>query len=307
LLLGLLRLRGASEQSASLADQFLGQLSGLGDGASVRLQRWQVLLAAGRYVELRGEVDALSGVAGMERERERVELLVGRSWLDEFDETAGRPRVGIELMMKWVPEVPLAAEVAEQLQRLRQAAVKPAVRTVAIDRLCRVVLSGGEWGEQAERELTELRAAGLSAEYLLGRVGDLAAAVGRYEQAVPWQRQALAAATERTYLRLNNLAICLLRAEGVGAAEECQSLIEEALGLSENHPQLLATRGEILLRRGQHVRARGDLEASLAAGSGSAEVWGLLAECCELSGDELMAERARAEQSRLEQLAAELN
>jgi predicted Zn-dependent protease len=103
------------------------------------------------------------------------------------------------------------------------------------------------------------------------------------------------------------VAICLLRAEGVGAAEECQSLIEEALGLSENHPQLLATRGEILLRRGQHVRARGDLEASLAAGSGSAEVWGLLAECCELSGDELMAERARAEQSRLEQLAAELN
>ena len=305
LLLGLLRLRGASEQSASLADQFLGQLSGLGDDASVRLQRWQVLLAAGRYVELRGEVDALWGVAGMERER--VELLVGRSWLDEFDELAGRPRVGIELMMKWVPEVPRADEVAEQLQRLRQAAAKPAVRTVAIDRLCRVVLSGGEWGEQAERELTELRAAGLSAEYLLGRVGDLAAAVGRYEQAVPWQRQALAAATERTYLRLNNLAICLLRAEGVGAAEECQSLIEEALGLSENHPQLLATRGEILLRRGQHVRARGDLEASLAAGSGSAEVWGLLAECCELSGDELMAERARAEQSRLEQLAAELN
>jgi len=305
LLLGLVRLRGASEQAGLLTEHFLERLSGAADDAVVPLLRWRVLLAAGRYAELRTEVAGLPGAEG--RDRAGVDLLLGRSWLDEFDEIAGRPRTGIEQLMRWVPAEPMADEAAEQLQRLREAAAVPAVRTLAIDRLCRVVLSGGAWGELAERELTVLRAAGLSAEYLLGRVGDLAAAMGRYEQAVPWQRQALAAAAQRSYLRLNNLAICLLRAEGVRAADECQQLVEEALRLRENHPQLLATRGEILLRRGEHVRARGDLEASLAVAPGSGEVWELLAECCALGGDEVAAMRARAERARLEGLAAEPN
>jgi len=148
-----------------------------------------------------------------------------------------------------------------QLQLLRQGLAIADVRTRVIDRLCRMVLAGGVTGEQAERELTGLRAAGISAEYLLGRVGDVAAAVGRYEQAVPWQRQALAAASRRGFLRLNNLAICLLRAEGAKAADECQQLVEEALQLSENHPQLLATRGEILLRP---LRERRRIEAEAA-------------------------------------------
>jgi len=305
LLVSLLAQRGAVEGADELTNRMLEQLQTVPASQSQQLLRLELLLAAGRYAELRAEAERLRGADGVSESA--AEAILGMSFLNEYDERAGRPRRGVERMMRWLPQEPSAAEGMAQLQLLRQGLAIADVRTRVIDRLCRMVLAGGVTGEQAERELTGLRAAGISAEYLLGRVGDVAAAVGRYEQAVPWQRQALAAASRRGFLRLNNLAICLLRAEGAKAADECQQLVEEALQLSENHPQLLATRGEILLRRGQYVRARDDFEASLAVAPGSAEVWGLLAESCRLAGDLVSAERALRERRRIEAEAADVD
>lgn len=96
---------------------------------------------------------------------------------------------------------------------------------------------------------------------------------------------------ERGYGLLNNLAFCLIRSSGVEAAEEAFTLVQEGLQQAPDHPALLATRGEILLRQGLVVRARADLERALDLNPGGVDVQTLLREIYEREGDQQGLER----------------
>ena len=123
------------------------------------------------------------------------------------------------------------------------------------------------------------------------KMAGTAAGVGRYSEAVRWYRRALQFSGVRSYGLLNNLAFCLIRSTGVGAAEEALALVQEGLQQAPDHSALLATRGEILLRQGLVVRARADLERALELNPGGVDVQTLLRELYEREGDRQGLER----------------
>ena len=97
----LLRQRGAVEGADELTNRMLEQLQSVPASQSQQLLRLELLLAAGRYVELRAEAERLRGADGVSESA--AEAILGMSFLNEYDERAGRPRRGVERMMRWLP------------------------------------------------------------------------------------------------------------------------------------------------------------------------------------------------------------
>jgi tetratricopeptide (TPR) repeat protein len=291
LLVQLLRVLGAEDEAGRVADQLLERLAVLPVTGVRNERRVEILLAAGRFAELRVVLQSLLGRSSPWNTAP-LQRLQGLAIVAEYDVLAGRPSADWRVLSRWLP--PLASgeeQVGLRLKLLEAALANTAVVAQAIDRLSREVLAGGGTRPGAERLLTQLQSTGRNVGVIWTKMAGTAAAVGRYSEAVQWYRKSLQLTSERGYGVLNNLAFCLIRSSGVAAAEEAFALVQEGLQQAPDHPALLATRGEILLRQGLVVRARADLERALELNPGGIVVQTLLRELYEREGDRQGLER----------------
>ncbi len=290
LLVQLLHVLGATQEAGRVADQFLEWLSALPRTSERSERRVEILLAAGRIAEVRQELQPLLGSGGLGGSA-ALRRLHGLALLAEYDVLAGRPAIDWRVLNEWLPKSGTDDEVRTRLKLLELALGNPAVSTLAIDRLSREALAGGASMSVAEGLLTEYQSRGRNVGMIWTKMAGTAAGVGRYSEAVRWYRRALQFSGVRSYGLLNNLAFCLIRSTGVGAAEEALALVQEGLQQAPDHSALLATRGEILLRQGLVVRARADLERALELNPGGVDVQTLLRELYEREGDRQGLER----------------
>ncbi|MGV2340235.1 MAG UNVERIFIED_CONTAM: hypothetical protein LVR18_41675 [Planctomycetaceae bacterium] len=98
---------------------------------------------------------------------------------------------------------------------------------------------------------------------------------GRYAEAVLFLREADAAAGGADAAIQNNLAVSLVRADP-SQAGEAMELIEAALEQYPGHPDLLATRGEVLAAAGSVGGGGGEPGGRIARRRGDAELQQLL-------------------------------
>jgi tetratricopeptide (TPR) repeat protein len=245
----LLHRRQQSEQAGRLADMALAHCA---DGD--RLTRFALLRADQRYAEARAVYD------GFEVEYATSEALRG-AWygtmVEEFDVSAAAASGAI-------CEYPL--------RLLRAAGDVPETRLLAVDRLTRLVLSGGGCSAWAEGELQRLRAAGTDSGLCLEAMGHVAVMTGNYQHAVVWLEQALMLQAEPGDVLWNNLAVALIRNDSQRNGGRALRLIDHAIERSPDRPELLNTRGEIYLALRKWKLAIRDLEraaAELPAESGS--------------------------------------
>lgn len=104
----------------------------------------------------------------------------------------------------------------------------------------------------------------------------------------------------RDAILLNNFAYCLLQSgTSDDQLQRAERMATEALQIAPDHPEILATRGEIRMRLKQYEAAIADLEKTLAALPDRADIRQSLAEGYDALGMKSMAEtyRKKAKQS----------
>jgi tetratricopeptide (TPR) repeat protein len=147
-------------------------------------------------------------------------------------------------------------------------------------------------GDVVHRLLIELLGKGESPAALHRLLGLRASELKDWPAAVGHWEHAVRLVPDDAFLR-NNLAYALMQANkksytGLARAE---TLATEALQMVPEHPEILATRGEILLRMEKYKAAAVDLEKSAAALPQRSDLHQLLADCYEKLG---MADLAKS-------------
>ncbi|MEY4186359.1 MAG: hypothetical protein RIT02_1393 [Planctomycetota bacterium] len=233
----------------------------------------QCLLAAGQYARVR----TLLAADGERPSGEQLERLYGSACIREFDEAVNRPPRNPAVPSQWLPEMPGGNEDVRLLILLRTAASIPVTRMEAIDRLARVSLLSGSVAQRAQDFLLQLRSSGTDAESVLVVMGTTAMLNERWEIAIDSLQQANSLSMARNPVILNNLALATVRGPG-SATQNALTLINQALELVPNNPELLSTRGEIFVAMQRWTDARRDLEESIRIRGGRPKVHRLLAQ-----------------------------
>lgn len=232
-------------------------------------------------------------------------LLYGIACLQEFDALSGRPRKPGPATEYWIPDfTTLPAERPQQLvQLLRMAGAIDPIRLDAADRLARIALLDHPVSEVAEQLILQLRAREKQSAEILNQLGGHAILHQRYEKARDWLEQGSLIAAGKNPAILNNLAIAVLRGK-LDTPQRALLLVNEALKLLPNNPELLSTRGEIHVALKLWQNAREDLELSLAARGGRPKVHRLLEQAFRGLLDETNADAHRTMAEALEKAAA---
>lgn len=232
-------------------------------------------------------------------------LLYGIACLQEFDALSGRPRQPGPATDYWIPNfTTLPADRPEQLiQLLRMAGAIEPIRLDAADRLARIALLDHPVSRVAEQLILQLRARENESAEILNQLGAHAILHERYEKARDWLEQGSLIATGKNPAILNNLAIAVLRGK-LDTPQRALMLVNEALKLLPNNPELLSTRGEIHVALKLWQNAREDLELSLAARDGRPKVHRLLEQAFRGMLDETNADAHRTMAEALEKAQA---
>lgn len=233
------------------------------------------------------------------------QLLYGISCLQEFDALSGRSRQPGPAADYWIPDfTTLPGDRPQQLiQLLRMAGAIEPIRLDAADRLARIALLDHPASEVAEQLILQLRARENQSAEILNQLGAHAILHERYEKARAWLEQGSLIAAGKNPAILNNLAIAVLRGK-LDTPQKALLLVNEALKLLPNHPELLSTRGEINVALKLWQNAREDLELSLAARGGRPKVHRLLEQVFRGLLDDANAEAHRNMAEALEKAAA---
>ncbi|MFM7057597.1 MAG: hypothetical protein ACKO2P_11820 [Planctomycetota bacterium] len=205
------------------------------------------------------------------------QLLYGIACLQEFDALSGRPRKAGPAADYWIPDLnSLPEDRPEQLLNLlrRAGAIDP-IRLDAADRLARLALLDHPVSETAEQLILQFRARETQSAEILNQLGAHAILHERYEKARDWLEQGSLIAAGSNPAILNNLAIAILRGK-LDNPQRALLLVNQALKLLPNNPELLSTRGEIHVALKLWQNAREDLELSLSARGGRPKVHRLL-------------------------------
>lgn len=161
------------------------------------------------------------------------------------------------------------------IELLRPAFDDPASVLPALERLAELWSGQSAASKAAHALLCELRTEGRFVAEIPSMLGVQAVRQGRYAEAVLFLREADAAAGGADAAIQNNLAVSLVRANP-SQAEEAQELIDAALEQYPGHPDLLATRGEVLAAQGLWAEAVESLTAALPSRRGDSELQQLL-------------------------------
>jgi uncharacterized protein HemY len=121
----------------------------------------------------------------------------------------------------------------------------------------------------------------------------------RYTKAVTWLEQGNRLSAGRNPAILNNLALSIVRGKS-DSPTKALLLVDEALKLLPDNPELLSTRGEIQIAMELWNDAREDLERSLAARGGRPKVHRLLEQAYKKLRKNNLAELHQNEAEKLE-------
>lgn len=219
----------------------------------------ECLISIGDFQRARDLLEA--GIAGVPRDPVGAKLY-GVSFLFEFDALTGRPPRQYLGPDRWLPVIAPGMDTRKLLQLLVQAAGIAAVRADATDRLVRLILSNADVSAEAEVRLMELQAGGLSVAEVLNQMGSHALLHEQYRKGFQWLDRANTLKNGQDPVILNNLALAVLRGQ-LESPDRALSLINEALTMLPGNPELLSTRGEILIAMQDWNAALQDLERSL--------------------------------------------
>ena len=185
-----------------------------------------------------------------------------------------------------------AHDLAERLELLKKALRYTPSHPEALNRLATFVRHTGPEADAARAMLKDLLATGQVPATVHLVLGSSAAAEGKWDEARLHLEQAYRA-DKRLPAVLNNLAWALTNADPP-ELDRALSLADAALELAPNHPEIRATRGQILARLERWHDAVSDLELALADFPDRTALHGVLADAYTALGDDEMAERHRA-------------
>lgn len=290
---------GQLEAARSAAEKSFEALRSSPDDKSARRTAAECLMVLGDFPGVRKllQTDANTPVSDPDEQ-----MLFGIACLQEFDVLSGRPRRAGTAADYWIPDFSaLPAERPQQLvELLRQAGTVAPIRLDAADRLARIALLDHPQSQVAEQLILQFRARENQSAEILNQLGAHAILHERYEKARGWLEQGSLIAAGRNPAILNNLAIAILRGK-LDNPQRALLLVNEALNLLPDNPELLSTRGEIHTEMRLWEDARTDLEQSLASRGGRPKVHRLLEKVFRGLLDDVNAEVHRAAAEALEQ------
>lgn len=281
---GFLKFAGRQEQSQALTNELLSELPEPNDVTSLQeiCDRADLLFMASKYEAARTLLQHHSAAADdPPAQSRRRNVLYGRACLAIYDDGERKQAL-----------TPDSLELLDETIQTRSASMG------VIERLVRLSDSDSELAAAADERLTRLLAAGNASAQVYNLVGTSAL---NYEDAAKARRY-----LERAYslqrsdpMILNNLALALIRTKegkkvSPSDAERALKLIDEALTIVPEHPDMLSSRGEILIAMKQWENARSDLELALPKRQKSANLRRMLIRVFEaLDEPALAAEHSR--------------
>ena len=194
-------------------------------------------------------------------------------------------------------------EPAVLLGLLADAVACRSTTNQAIDRISRLSLSSHPAADGAESLVRQLRLEGPYGGQVLNLLGMHALLMNRLGKATSYLELANIQTRGRDPMILNNLALAIIRSDE-GPKGKALDRANETLALLPDHPDALATRGEIYVAMERWPEAIADLTESLKLRSTNAEVHRLLEKAYTGLPDPQMAEEHRQRASELE--AAEI-
>lgn len=186
----------------------------------------------------------------------------------------------------------LPQDLAERLEFLKKALHYTPNHPGTLNRLAAFVRYSGSEADAARAILKDLLANGQVPATVHLVLGSAAAADGRWDEARLHLEQAYRA-DKRLPAVLNNLAWVLTNGDPP-ELDRALSLADAALELAPSHPEIRATRGQILARLERWHDAVSDLEAALASFPNRPTLHKVLADAYDALGDDEMAQRHRA-------------
>lgn len=196
--------------------------------------------------------------------------------------------------------VALETEAKHLLELLRDAFGADSTAIPALDRLARLTFSKHPIAENAAEVVAELRAMGDPGGRILTVMGTRAIMSENYPAAIKWLEQANSQTRGQEPMILNNLAIALVRGS-TGRLVYAGELIDRALQILPDHPDLLSTRGEVFVAMKRWKEAVVELNRALPHRTDSLVVHRLLQRVYTELNDTNMAHSHREVISRLEQ------
>jgi tetratricopeptide (TPR) repeat protein len=293
---------GQLEAARSAAEKSFETLRNSPEDKSARRTAAECLMVLGDFPGVRRLLQTDENTLSSDPDEQ---LLFGIACLQEFDALCGRPRKAGPAADYWIPDFSaLPAERPQQLvELLRQAGAVAPIRLDAADRLARIALLDHPVSQVAEQLILQFRARENQSAEILNQLGAHAILHERYEKARGWLEQGSLIAAGKNAAILNNLAIAILRGK-LDNPQRALLLVNEALNLLPNNPEILSTRGEIHTEMKLWEDARKDLEQSLAARGGRPKVHRLLEKVFRGLLDDINAEAHRAAAEALEQANA---
>ena len=243
----LLKKTGDSVAASALAEQ---QLTALKQDNKLSLEmqiRYEVLLltVTGRSADaMRVLEDRGRGVLTAYDRRSISDYVEKLAFDSTMTDSSADPR-----MKRRLPRFSSEAEAAAIISGLRRSAGDVRARVSIADRLVRIVIAGGPGVAGAEKMLIDLQVNEAVPGEIAAHIGAVALDFDRFDLAEPWLNRARLLSRRPGYVILNNLAILGVRGPNAdqSSREDALKLIDEALQMQPDHPELLATRGEILL------------------------------------------------------------
>ena len=242
------------------------------DSVTAAEQKTESLLIRGRPAEALNFLQKLTSrnQGGRIPEAPTLRALFGRASILVYDSLmhpgAGRPGDS---------DIEPQPDGSALLQLLADAVSSQTSAAEGMDRLARLSLSNDPAAAQAEVMIRQYRLAEASEQEMLNRLGTQALVAGDYAQARTCLAQANQLSRGRNPMTLNNLAIAVARGEPRDLAGALE-LANQALLQIPGHPDVLSTRGEILLEMGRWADAIHDLEQAVSMRRDSREVHELL-------------------------------
>lgn len=313
LILGQLQLRAGKDEQAQatlepLLDEFRTKLADNPEDEGTLVLFAESLILLKRFDEVHSLLNPLvKRPAGRIPESPLLGSVYARASLGKLDELIGLQELpqDPETSLRQPVSIPQDADAENILSLLMDVYACSATNGIAIDRLARISLADHAVATGADAIVRQLRLEGPHGGQVLNLLGMHALIAGRYDKARGFLEQAILHTRGEDPMVLNNLATAMIRSDQQ-TADEALKLVNNALEKLPDHPDILSSRGEILLAMEQWPQAVTDLRHALTVQQDNAELHRLLEQAYRGLPDPAMADEHKRRAEALEQPAPQL-
>lgn len=215
--------------------------------------------------------------------------------LMQFDQVTNYPGDLADASDVWQPATTMVT--TEILTLLKTALRQTATQTAAARRLYRLRKFARPGRPKIENWLLELRAELGDPEQVLLILGTMGLYEEAWEDSLYWLDATVRTTRVNSIAALNNLAIAIVRSRTRPRYPEAMTLVNSALRLNPQNPDLLASRGEVAMALEQWESARSDLENVLTVQPEHPDALRLLPAVYTALGDHAAATAIRSKQT----------